>query len=133
MLRLAMKYNVRHIADEALDRLRICYPPTLHDFEDSVAVRAEREDDPVIFADEDCIAVIALARAYDFSFLLPQAFYECCQLPGSRVLKGASVERERITLSDEDMKLYMDGREALLRCNTSTTNVYSPGARFLEV
>ena len=106
---LAMKYHVQYIADEAIGRLRMCFPSKLKYIMDSPFGRANNEDikDPVLLEPEDSIGVINLARTYHLPYLIPAAFYSCCQEDASTMLCGVVYGAEHVYLSQDDLRLYM--------------------------
>ena len=116
---LATKYDIQYIADEAIARLKICFPTTLKRFEESTCFRNSILKGPLYLQPTDSIAVVSLARTFNLPFLLPTAFYQCCQLPASAVLNGINYGREIVRLSQHDLQLYVDGRAALISHNYS--------------
>ncbi|THH29928.1 hypothetical protein EUX98_g4276 [Antrodiella citrinella] len=91
MLRMGTKYQVDHVREEAISRLRLCFPSTLHTFparnvylQDPGFVLAEH----ISLTKKDAIGVVNLARAFDLDFLLPPAFYLCAQLDYDELVDG---------------------------------------------
>lgn len=111
MTRLAHKYQIEEIEEQALECLK---PYFTHQF-------SAWEEAKLVVEMEDCtmsIGVVNLARLTGHLKMLPVALYDCC-LAGGAIAKGwqredGSVER----LSDEDLERCIDGFEALFRARS---------------
>ncbi|TCD63700.1 hypothetical protein EIP91_005105 [Steccherinum ochraceum] len=130
MLRLGHKYGLVHIENEAVRRLRQCFPDNLEEFVCSSTISAicyrEAEDSesnnpPPEFPNssttlcaKDSTAVINLARAYKLDFLLPAAFYVHAQQDSTFIIDSHVDGRsETWKLSEEDAKTALEVREDL--------------------
>ena len=95
MLCLGSKYQVDHVRDEAIHRLRRCFPSKLSAF----PARNVYLQDPgfalmesIFLRKKDAIGVVNLARAFDLNFLLPPAFYLCAQLDYDELVDGVGLD-----------------------------------------
>ncbi|KAH8101967.1 hypothetical protein BXZ70DRAFT_1007192 [Cristinia sonorae] len=129
MLRLGFKYNITHVREEAIRRLRRCFPSDLESFATPISryalmieydEEAEEEDSPAYFPQSstslknyDAFAVIKLARSFDLNDILPAAFYTCAQMDNASVASTPLPGDEMYRLSDEDREACMDGQDAL--------------------
>lgn len=123
MLRLGSKYQVDHVRDEAIHRLRRCFPSKLSAF----PARNVYLQDPgfalmesIFLRKKDAIGVVNLARAFDLNFLLPPAFYLCAQLDYDELVDGVKddcVEGGIMKLSPYDLKLCIKGRGLLTKAD----------------
>lgn len=121
MLRLGSKYQVDHVRDEAIHRLRRCFPSKLSAF----PARNVYLQDPgwalsesISLRKKDAIAVVNLARAFDLDFLLPPAFYLCAQLDDDELVDGVTDDfGEPVKLSSHDLKICIQGRTSLTKAD----------------
>lgn len=121
MLRLGSKYQVDHVREEAILRLRRCFPNTLSAF----PARNVYLQDPgfsisegLFLRKKDAIGVVNLARAFDLDFLLPPAFYLCSQLDYDELVDGVSDDcGGTMRLSSHDLKICLKGRSLLTKAD----------------
>lgn len=113
LVRLAHKYEIQSVLDDAMGRIRVFYPSNLEDF--LRVLKAPPSSPTLEHNDADCFEVIQLARLIGDTSLLPAAFYRCCQLdPGTLLGKqsdGTYSPSQR--LSDEDIERCIAGRAYL--------------------
>ena len=116
VLQLAHKYHVEDVERQALSALKAHYTNDFDTYDD----RDEDDPDTLPIAFSECeeihaIAAIRLAHLTGTPSILPTAFYECC-IQGSKVLDGYIREDgSEEHLEKADLKICMDGREALVR------------------
>ncbi|CAL1716941.1 unnamed protein product [Somion occarium] len=134
LLRLGTKYNIVHLRDEVVARLKQCFPPSLEDFNNCYAgPKAYDDDDSLACIPEaiqlqktDVIGVINLARLCDLPFLLPPAFYICSALDLDDIFEGVQDEDGRLMkLSPEDIYTCIRGREDLIRANLECMEIFA--------
>ncbi|KAH9932291.1 uncharacterized protein B0H18DRAFT_845962, partial [Fomitopsis serialis] len=78
LARIAHKYQVKNVLDEAMSRIKAVYPDNLDDF---LEVLNERPPDlPMRSKDIDSLHVLQIARLVGDTSLLRPAFYRLCQL-----------------------------------------------------
>lgn len=107
-----MKYDVQHLCDEALHRLRRCFPAELVAWDQWFHMR--NPNPPVQIARRDAIAVVNLARRFDLPSLLPPALYAICQLPKASILDAVQyAEDDCEQLSSSDIRLCLKGLDIL--------------------
>ncbi|KAH9932292.1 uncharacterized protein B0H18DRAFT_987449 [Fomitopsis serialis] len=106
LVRLAHKYEIQSVLDDAMGRIRVFYPSNLEDF--LKVLKAPPSSPTLEHKNTDCFEVVQLARLIGDNSLLPAAFYRCCQLK-----PGPSSANNRTRLSDEDMERCMAGRAYL--------------------
>ncbi|KAI0066294.1 hypothetical protein BV25DRAFT_1879441 [Artomyces pyxidatus] len=79
LYRMGTKYDIQRLREDAVTRLRICYPETFEKW-----MRSPDPDDdnrPIAWSDGQDYAVLQLASESttdDLYSILPVAFYECC-------------------------------------------------------
>ena len=109
LLRMAHKYGLKDLEDEATTRLKLAFPNTLRDF-DKTYIFWERDDDFFISTQarmklhaHDAIEAVNLAKTFDIPLILPCAFYICSTLPIETLVLGVSNPRgSRPVLSKAD-------------------------------
>ncbi len=105
IIRLAHKYHVQAVFDQAVAALEEAFPSDFDTW--------ERGEATVKFKEEHAICVINLALLVDKPSLLPVALYRCALL-GSDVLDGYKRNNKTIErLSMENIKRCIDGRNNL--------------------
>ncbi|KAI0938373.1 hypothetical protein AcV5_000067 [Taiwanofungus camphoratus] len=124
VMRLAEKYQIEDLRDDALARMKSWFTDDfsvwsdLTKFDGNAAIQCEPSD---------AIEAVNLARHTQTDSMLPAALYLCCQLPTRLLLQGVtradgSVER----LSQEDQERCFDARSRLvLRRLTANDCIYS--------
>ncbi len=121
MLRLGSKYEVDHIRDDAIFRLRLCFPSALPEYDSCLHVKSPQPPISDITT-KDAICVVNLARKFQLDVLLPSALYTCCQLLNVFLVNGVSYPNDTIEkLSPNDLLLCLDSRDTLLEENTTNT------------
>lgn len=120
MLKLATKYNVQYIADQAIRCLKHGFPSTLQKYDQWYSLHEENR--LMKIEARDAIAAIDLARDHNLNFILPAAFVLCTSVDISVLISGVVYGRERVTLSLQDLEMFMKGKDALLAANTTITN-----------
>ncbi|KAH9835448.1 uncharacterized protein C8Q71DRAFT_765924 [Rhodofomes roseus] len=113
LVRLAHKYQIQSVLDDAMGRIKGFYPSDLDDFKKVFDRQAANT--ALIHAEPDCMEVVKLARLVGDISLLPAAFYRCCQLSPSFLLgkqpDGTFSNSHR--LPDEDIGRCMAGKAYL--------------------
>ncbi|TCD68723.1 hypothetical protein EIP91_010007 [Steccherinum ochraceum] len=126
MINLGFKYQIAYIRDEAIRRLRICFPDKLDDVQLAFGYDADgwfdfKETLPVSLEVQDAVAVVNLCHKYSLDFLLPAAFYCCAQLSNKAladVIQQDDPERE---LSKADTVRLLDGVDQLKKAVLRTS------------
>ncbi|KAH9922100.1 uncharacterized protein B0H18DRAFT_1212765 [Fomitopsis serialis] len=115
IVRLAHKYGMEHLRDDALERMKSC-------FSDDLDVWSEADvgmgSASMSYVDTDAIAAVSIARLTDTYSMLPSALYTCCQLDTEEIVNGVTREdgtTERLT--QEDMLRCLNARRTLLHDN----------------
>ncbi|OBZ70939.1 hypothetical protein A0H81_09344 [Grifola frondosa] len=113
IIRLAHKYGIQDVQDQALSYLKISFTDKFSDHID------DHHEGPVAFELNDvrAIAVVNLARLVGADSMLPVALYRCSQL-GSEIIHGFSREdgtREQLTA--DDLGRCINGKMALVRAS----------------
>ena len=112
MLRIGTKYDVDLVRDEAVRRLRQCFPEDLDRYVTPHTSSKASEskswsntrycfEASTSLSHEDCIGVINLARSFDLDDLLPAALYACAQLPKERIIEGYTNDRGELSVVDK--------------------------------
>ncbi|KAJ3522952.1 hypothetical protein NM688_g8800 [Phlebia brevispora] len=113
ILTLGMKYQVQHLVDEALFRLRKCFPASLSEWDQDLHARDEYP--PIRIVKEDAIAVVNLARRFHLPDLLLSAFYTLSQLPKNTILTPVHYGADDYEqLCPMDLQIYLGGLDGLL-------------------
>ncbi|GJE88566.1 BTB/POZ domain-containing protein [Phanerochaete sordida] len=121
---LAVKYNVKHVLDEATERLEAYYPSdTLWHWR---AVKLAGEDASgrrfpkhLRIRQSDSIAVVQLADQLGLPHLRPAALYECCRARDQEaLLRGVAYGGETVRLSEDDVLLCLAAHQRLVQENT---------------
>lgn len=73
--------------------------------------------------DQDCIAVIAMARLLGAPDILPCTFYQCCLLNLTDILDGVTYGAEKVVLSADDLRRCLAGYGRLLEVNKELMQV----------
>lgn len=122
MLQLSFKYEVEFIREEALRRLRFCFPSTLSAFESWT-----REGGAITMRTRDTIAVIDLARTFNLTDILPCAFYRCCtRLDMVQLLsKYRYGDDDCVEMSRDDLRICLQGIEKLLADGPSRARLFT--------
>lgn len=115
LLLLAKKYDIPHLAEPAIHRLRKIYPSsTLASF-DAVS---DLDEGPVEMTYRDHLAAIDLARRCDLPDIVPVACYRYLVSPREidfeSILSGLYYGNTHVHLSSEDTNLLLSGKERLL-------------------
>lgn len=119
MSRLGTKYNILQLRQEAIRRLKRCFPPSLPQFRNkSVLPNTEGHNfdfsNSIKLSIEDAILVVNLAREFDLNSILPPAFYLCAQLPFDKLIDDVPQDDETVAcLSPADLKIVLHGAVAL--------------------
>ncbi|TCD70994.1 hypothetical protein EIP91_000492 [Steccherinum ochraceum] len=122
MLSLGSKYDVDHIREEAIRRLRQCFPDELDSYVTPHTCYKIRKEGPEHYylrssvngRLEDCIAAILLANEHHLDHLLPAAFYACAQLDNQTLIEGYLDDRSvRWQLSPQDLNRVLEGQRIL--------------------
>ena len=110
MIRLAHKYRIESVQEQALTALKTGFPDTFE------AYRDMPDDQSLIeFEEVHAIGAVTLARLTDTPSILPFALYRCCAL-GSALLDGWTREDGWVEhLSPQDLRRVIDGRDVLAR------------------
>lgn len=118
MLRLGTKYQMEHLRQSAIQRLRRYFPEDLTSFDE---VQEERNDD-LDFSETyiehmrniDVIEVINLGRSHDIPDILPTAFYWAAQLDVDTLVHGyINAAGTSVCLSSSDLATCLKGKEHL--------------------
>ncbi|KAI0066329.1 hypothetical protein BV25DRAFT_1913082 [Artomyces pyxidatus] len=88
LCRLGAKYKMQRVRDEAVSRLRACYPDTLAGY-NKMPFKGEKER-PIEWTDGQDYAVVKLALQEDDELrsVLPLALYECCRDPPKFIVEN---------------------------------------------
>ncbi|KAK7690491.1 hypothetical protein QCA50_005589 [Cerrena zonata] len=117
VLRLGRKYQVSHIAEEAVRRLEFVCPPPGRNLMAYIWSRIDTYKGGGM-----AISIVKLARAYDLPGLLPFAFYMCCQLSIDKLIYGVELEDGSVDrLSLEDLARCLHGKEQIVARTVSLT------------
>ncbi|CAL1709461.1 unnamed protein product [Somion occarium] len=91
-LRLGSKYHLDALREEAIDRLKLCFPTQLKDYDPNLFDATTPTQSlqlgwrPISISRSDFIEVIGLARSFDLRYLLPSAFHACVRMNASLVI-----------------------------------------------
>ncbi|TCD61854.1 hypothetical protein EIP91_007823 [Steccherinum ochraceum] len=130
MLRLGSKYMIDHVREEAIRRLKQCFPNDLEDYvtphtQSSLFYHDDKRDasdycpqSSVYVKLRDCPRAVSLARAHDLGCVLPAAFYACVQLTHKALLRSQVLGSN--TLSSDDLVRCLEGKKRLAQFNDST-------------
>lgn len=86
MLILSFEYELQHIRDEALRRLRIWCPSTLAGY-DRFHQLAWQDSNFMPPCVADSVTIINMSRKFDLPEFLPYVFFQCSSMPLHRLLK----------------------------------------------
>ncbi|KAH9922090.1 uncharacterized protein B0H18DRAFT_879687 [Fomitopsis serialis] len=115
VVRLAHKYGMEHLRDDALERMKSCFSDDLH-----VWAKAEASEGSALMTYDytDAIAAVNIARLTETQSMLPYALYTCCQLDTEVILNGVPQKNgttERLT--QEDILRCLNARSTLVHDN----------------
>ncbi|KAH8101839.1 hypothetical protein BXZ70DRAFT_1007079 [Cristinia sonorae] len=122
MIRLGSKYQIDHILQDAIYRLKKCFPVQLEAFRNSYTTTpAGHRLPPNPFAGlpihitlGDIIPVINLCRTHQFPSVLPSAFYLAAGCTSQILVHGSKdADGIRSTLSSDDIVRVLEGRSKL--------------------
>lgn len=137
-LEFGSKYQIESIRQEALRRLRICFPPTLAAFHsdntpDGVLTHLPAsstgcQERPIVIYESNTPAVVNLARKFDLPELLPAAFYVCATLPVTILLSPRPGDRSDERLAPADLCLCFQVRDAMFeQCSRQLSFLFDNG------
>ncbi|KAL6308622.1 hypothetical protein BKA93DRAFT_763419 [Sparassis latifolia] len=114
LIRLGHKYQIIGLRDDAVARLKTCFPSKFEEWDNFEKLRSSS----MTMEKTDAITAVNLARLTENHSILPVALYGCCLLDTDTILfgtcrKDGSVER----LSPEDTRNCIEGQRRLLRAN----------------
>ncbi|GBE89173.1 hypothetical protein BKA93DRAFT_738634 [Sparassis latifolia] len=126
LVRLAQKYQIEDLRDEALDCLKTYYTDEFAVWEVGMSRRCNISNMNVRM--RDAVAAVNLARLTDTISILPVALYLCCLLPSHLLLRGIRREDGEVEkLSMDDLERCLEARMELLKANlTRISKAYSP-------
>ncbi|TFY57397.1 hypothetical protein EVJ58_g7043 [Rhodofomes roseus] len=117
LARLAHKYDIKDLLDDALHRMKSCFSNAFHDW----APTRDNEcvGSPLMaYVETDAIAAVNIARLTDTPSMLPTALYVCCQLDTDNILNGVPRGHDAVErLSSEDITRCLDARLKLVHDN----------------
>lgn len=125
---MGVKYQVKHIIDGGLWRLRSLFPSQLSSWTNWPISGSWS---PIILKAEDAIAVVYMARKANVLDLLPVAYYTCCTLPPSVMVDGVDYdewERNGYHLNEDDLKMCHAAQAELLDMRMRVLRVFMEGA-----
>ncbi len=107
LIRMGHKYTIPKLMDDALSRLKKCYPTSLSAWDD-IATRARYGT----VLPMDAFEAVRLARLTETPSILPWAFFTCCKNLKSSFAEGDSIKRHRFLekLSVDDVGRLINGR-----------------------
>ncbi|KAL4246426.1 hypothetical protein ABKN59_009649 [Abortiporus biennis] len=102
MLTVGMKYQIDKLSQEAIRRLKICFPTEFAKFADYNVFMNYYECDesaspPIEIFEEEAIEVVRLASMFDIPAILPAAYYTCAHLSVEELF--SAVNKQRWTMS----------------------------------
>ncbi|KAM5539624.1 hypothetical protein V8D89_006733 [Ganoderma adspersum] len=113
IIRLAHKYHVQDVLDQAIASLQEYFTSSFDAWESRIGQAA------IKVRSQQAIGIVNLARLVDRPSLLPIAFYKCATL-GSAVLNGYKREDKSVEhLTRKDAKRCLDGRIRLAEASLS--------------
>lgn len=117
LFKLGDKYEVTHLRDEALRRLKETYTGA---YKDWVSRRTnERQAIDPLSPPGRAIVAVNLARTFGLDYLLPVAFYECAQLSPKILVRGVTFSNGHVErLSEGDLELCLVGRQHLVNIHS---------------
>ncbi|GJE89951.1 BTB/POZ domain-containing protein [Phanerochaete sordida] len=118
IVRIAVKYEVKDVVKEAKHRLSRVFPTdSLDNWDEYLQPDGKRTS--ITLVDTDCIDVLNLARLLNMRAILPLVFYACANMGDIAVLtQGWTFDEEDVRLSNDDLTLCLDGRDALTEEST---------------
>ncbi|KAK7690545.1 hypothetical protein QCA50_005643 [Cerrena zonata] len=120
LLRLGTKYKITELREEAVARLRVCFPRRLGSFINSLSMRNDAGfscvPDVIAMGISDVLEVINLARAHDIPDILPPAFYICSTLSPVQMVPVKTWDDDPPTLlSPKDLRRLLRGKDSLIQ------------------
>ena len=116
LIRMGHKYGIPTVLNEALSRLKKCYP-----FERDAWLSCEGRSRYVLSTPQDAITVVKLAHLTDSSALLPPAYLSCCLLLSS-IYKPPHDRAGELVLNDLPAADFRRVSKGYLRLVDMTTN-----------
>lgn len=102
---LGTKYEVKAIRQEAIKRLRKCYPTSFRRY----LAQAVEHVHPIKMTPTDAMETVHIARLCDLPDILPSAFYQCTRLSTQELLEGP----QSSLISTSDLRAILEGRRKL--------------------
>ncbi|KAI0789977.1 hypothetical protein C8Q75DRAFT_763410 [Abortiporus biennis] len=101
MLTIGMKYQIDRIAQEAIRRLKVCFPTQLSEFhhnnifsDDRTKIENPSIFIPILMVKKDAIDVVRLGRMFDLTTIVPAAYYSCSAKLSTDDLFGAVASQQ---------------------------------------
>jgi hypothetical protein len=117
ILRLATKYDVRHLREEAITRIRSCFPDQLSKWD--TARQRDRDGQCLMdYEPGEEIAIANLVRSCHVKGVIHLVLYACCQLDSQLLFNGVSLKNGTVEkLAMDDLEICINGREGLSETN----------------
>ena len=116
MIVLGDKYDVTEFRDEGITQLEKLFPESVHDW-DRIRIRIggwyDWEAAGISYKRSDFIAIACVTRLLQIPRLHAGALYQCCSLPVLALLGDCEDEDDYATLSPDDLRRCLKGRETL--------------------
>ncbi|KAH9922098.1 uncharacterized protein B0H18DRAFT_1019101 [Fomitopsis serialis] len=127
LARLAHKYGIKDMLDDALCRVQSCFSDNLY-----IWIRADENMHThlMTFDRKDAVAAVNIARLTETTSMLPVALYMCCQLEIQDIMNGVMQENGTVErLAPGDVMKCLEARKTLAYDNVvSAARIFTPVA-----
>ncbi|KAH9922101.1 uncharacterized protein B0H18DRAFT_1019106 [Fomitopsis serialis] len=125
LVRLSHKYQIDHIRDTYLSRMKSCF---CTEFETWVTVSRDGGSPVMKFGTADAISAVDIAHLTGAESMLPTALYSCCQLKAEHLISGCPRPDGTVEyLSPVDTMKCVDARQTLYqKAITTGLEIFSP-------
>ncbi|KAH9922083.1 uncharacterized protein B0H18DRAFT_1019051 [Fomitopsis serialis] len=118
LIRLSHKYQIDHIRNAYLSRMRSCFPTSLETWD---AVNRDLGSPVMEFCRKDAITAVNVARLTETDSMLPSALLTCCLMETECILNGVRrIDGTLDRLSPANIIMCLDARQTLLHKAFST-------------
>lgn len=111
LVKIALKYDVTEIINEAKYRLARVFPTESLDKWDP-NLQPDGDTTPIIIDIDESIDLLHLVRDLEMETILPLGFYTCCNIDNSEIFASAQYNEEDIDI--EDISKCLEGRKTLM-------------------